>query len=118
MVLIMFVPYFLIAAAGIELPFVGMASLDTSFELTNAMTFMILFANVGLGTSAYLEFTEIMPDDVFFYYHIPLCAAIAYWFFMASTGIITYIFFSAPFMFLIWGYFAAFSKTTLPAMMV
>ena len=118
MVLAMFVPWFLLAAFGIDLPLIGMPSLDTSYDLTGAMQFFLLFSCISLGTLAWLEWTEIMPNVVFFYYHIPLIAAITLWDLQSSTTLIGKLFFSAPYLFTIWGGITVYAETSLPSAMV
>ena len=59
-----------------------------------------------------------MPDEVFFYYHLPLIAAILLWYAQPTTTLLGMVFFSAPFMFTMWGAMAVFAKGKLPAVMV
>ena len=62
--------------------------------------------------------TDAMPDDVFFYYHLPLIGAITYWYTMPSTTMVGMLFFSAPYIFTLWGGLTVYAKGKLPGAML
>ena len=110
-----FLPYFLLEAYGISLPLIGLTSLDSTYEWSTAFQLIMLMLSCFCGLIAYIEFKEILPADLFTYYHFPLSAAILQWQLKPTTSLIGILFFAMPHMFTMWGAMTTYSKSSLPS---
>ena len=110
-----FVPYFILEAFGISLPFIGLPSLDSTYAWSPMVQLLLLMLATFSIMTAYMEFKMIMPSEVFCYYHYPLSAAILLWQLQPTTSLIGIIFFAMPHMFTMWASMATFAKDKVPA---
>lgn len=106
-----FVPYFLLEATGkVEIPMVGLSALDESYKLTPYMTLSLCFQAITWAIVAYLEYSAKMEGKLFFAYHIPLSAAVAFWQLQPTTTTLGQAFFALPHVFTLWSTYIVLSK--------
>jgi len=113
-----FTPYFVLEAFGISLPLIGLTSLDSTYAWSPMVQLLLLMLACFAATIAYVEFTQVLPEQIFCYYHYPLSAAILLWQLQPTTSLIGILFFTMPHMFTLWATLAYFAKGKLPAAMV
>lgn len=115
-----FVPYFILAAIGFELPIIGPAALDASFGVCVSSPTRVLFFMIAaayLASAAYLEIKGNMPIDVFCYSHLALVPVILYYQIQVASPI-AILFWSAPQGFALWSLVAMLAPSKMPTSMM
>ena len=113
-----FIPYFLLEAMGISLPYIGFTSIDSTYSWDGMTQLVLFFAAIFLTVVCYAEYQGLTDHKVFSYYHYPISAAILKWQLSGNASMIGILFLSAPHAFTLWGTLAAFAPDKIPAVMV
>lgn len=62
-----FTPYFVLEAFGISLPLIGLTSLDSTYAWSPMVQLLLLMLACFAATIAYVEFTQVLPEQIFCY---------------------------------------------------
>ena len=91
--------YFVIEAFGGSMPFVGLKSIDTSYEYTGATAMLTGMLALFLAMSAYTEYTGQMEGKLFAIYHYFLSPIVFFWQVQPTTTMLGVAFFALPHVF-------------------
>ena len=113
-----FGPYFALEGFGISLPYIGFANIDPTYSLDGLTQMLLFFLASFVVLVCYMEFKDMVGNELFTYYHYPVSAAALYWQLSGNVTLLGIAWFSAIHMFTLWGTLVLLMPKALPTLMV